>query len=44
LHKTEQDGGLSSVAYAPPRCNRRKAKAKVYKYSYRKHKFKALTS
>jgi hypothetical protein len=23
-HKTEQGGGLSSVAYAPPRCNRRK--------------------
>jgi hypothetical protein len=27
-HKTEQGGGLSSVAYAPPRCNRRKQVSK----------------
>jgi hypothetical protein len=29
-HKTEQGGGLSSVAYAPPRSNRRKQVSKLY--------------
>ena len=28
-HKTEQGGGLSSVAYAPQRCNRRKQASSI---------------
>ena len=30
-HKTEQGGGLSSEAYAPPRCNRCKQVSKHHK-------------
>jgi len=29
-HKTEQGGGLWSVAYAPPRCNRHKQVSKQW--------------